>query len=92
MKLETNLKFLVEQQEQKRQKDNKLSSLAKCRDQMQRANTLPNTSKILPPGAANAAAIASNHQHLTMEDEEGEIFDNTYLTELKTGRYPREVG
>ncbi|XP_034100399.1 trichohyalin isoform X2 [Drosophila albomicans] len=35
--------------------------------------------------SAPSANLGSN---LTMEDEEGEVFNNTYLTDLKTGRVP----
>lgn len=42
-------------------------------------NSLPRT---LPSVASNAATSSN----LAMEDEEGEIFNNTYLTDLQTGR------
>jgi len=35
--------------------------------------------------SAPAANLGSN---LAMEDEEGEVFNNTYLTDLKLGRVP----
>ncbi|XP_067641582.1 GRIP and coiled-coil domain-containing protein 2 isoform X3 [Eurosta solidaginis] len=43
-------------------------------------NSLPRS---LSSAVPNAAATSSN---LAMEDEEGEVFNNTYLTDLQTGR------
>uniref|UniRef100_A0A0A1XBU1 Myosin-7 n=1 Tax=Zeugodacus cucurbitae TaxID=28588 RepID=A0A0A1XBU1_ZEUCU len=40
----------------------------------------------LPRSLSSAAANAPTSSNLAMEDEEGEIFNNTYLTDLQTGR------
>lgn len=97
MKLATNLKYRMEQQEQQllQQRSKETSSKQQSSTTVttkissQKANTLPNSSKLLGE-TGNRTALATNH--LTMEDEEGEIFDNTYLTDLKTSRYPKNIG
>lgn len=97
MKLATNLKYRMEQQEQQllqqrsKETSSKQQSLTAVTTKIssQKANTLPNSSKLLAE-TGNRTALATNH--LTMEDEEGEIFDNTYLTDLKTSRYPKNIG
>ncbi|XP_036231926.2 GRIP and coiled-coil domain-containing protein 2 isoform X1 [Bactrocera oleae] len=40
----------------------------------------------LPRSLSSAASNAATSSNLAMEDEEGEIFNNTYLTDLQTGR------
>lgn len=91
VKLVTNLKHVMDQQQQQEEQKQQLQQqkLISKLNPTQKANTLPNTSKILL-GRGNKNALDSNQ--LTMEDEEGEIFDNTYLTDLKTGRYPKDIG
>lgn len=47
----------------------------------------PNSIHVSTISSSTGPASASNTgTNLAMEDEEGEVFNNTYLTDLKTGR------